>query len=119
MVDTDDKGSVMRFPQLTIGQLFEYQGKRYTKTGPLTASEEGTGVNEMIRRSAEVMLLEGAPIASSSEGTKQTYSRQEMLELCDDYKTKLQHQLRHMAAEEDGLRLEPVLQLLDTTLRIS
>lgn len=42
----------MRFPQLKIGQQFEYQGKRYTKTGPLIASEGGTGASAMIRRSA-------------------------------------------------------------------
>ncbi|MES9980032.1 MAG: hypothetical protein ABW107_14915, partial [Candidatus Thiodiazotropha sp. 6PLUC5] len=50
----------MRFPHLKIGQSFIYQGKRYSKTGPMTASEEESGKSCMIRRSAEVMTLDNS-----------------------------------------------------------
>ncbi|MET0075962.1 MAG: hypothetical protein ABW130_17050 [Candidatus Thiodiazotropha lotti] len=49
----------MRFPLLKPGQKFIYQEKRYTKTGPMTVSEEESGKTCMIRRSAEVTLLQG------------------------------------------------------------
>jgi hypothetical protein len=109
----------MRFPQLKIGQQFEYQGKRYTKTGPLTASEEGTGANAMIRRSAEVSLVEAGGIETPAEQLKQYFSRQEMLELFREYKSNLANELRHMASEEDGLQLDPVLKVIDTTFNLS
>lgn len=48
----------MRFPHLPIGQRFSFKGKTYTKTGPLTASEEETGKSQLIMKSAEVMPLE-------------------------------------------------------------
>jgi hypothetical protein len=108
----------MRFPQLKIGQQFEYQGKRYTKTGPLTASEEGTGANAMIRRSAEVALVEAAGIGAPVEQLKENFSRQEMLELFQAYKSDLSAELRLMASEEAGLQLEPVLKVIDTTFTL-
>ncbi|MES9818713.1 MAG: hypothetical protein ABW155_18930 [Candidatus Thiodiazotropha sp.] len=105
----------MRFPQLKIGQQFEYQGKRYTKTGPLTATEEGTGAGAMIRRSAEVVLVDGEVAVSSAAQLKQNYSRQEMLDLCRDYRLKLNHELKKMAVVEGGLELDTVLRVIDNT----
>ncbi|MEW8028941.1 MAG: hypothetical protein AB2806_14575 [Candidatus Thiodiazotropha sp.] len=105
----------MRFPQLNIGQQFEYQGKRYTKTGPLTASVEGTGASAMIRRSAEVVLVDGEVAVPSAAQLKQNYSRQEMLDLCRDYRLKLHHELKQMAVEEGGLELGTILRVIDNT----
>jgi hypothetical protein len=109
----------MRFPQLKVGQQFEYQGKRYTKTGPLTASDEGTGANAMIRRSAEVSLVEAGEIEIPAEQFKQNFSRQEMLEIFQEYKSNLTSELRRMASEEGGLKLEPVLKLIDNTFNLA
>jgi hypothetical protein len=109
----------MRFPQLKVGQQFEYQGKRYTKTGPLTASEEGTGANAMIRRSAEVSLIEAGKFEMPAEQIKQNFSRQEMLEIFQEYKSNLTSELRRMASEEGGLKLEPVLKLIDNTFNLA
>ncbi len=44
----------MKFHHLPIGASFEFQGKRYSKTGPMTASEDGTGKSKMMMRSAAV-----------------------------------------------------------------
>ncbi|MBV2136465.1 MAG: hypothetical protein KUF79_06650 [Candidatus Thiodiazotropha sp. (ex Ctena orbiculata)] len=119
LIDSGFIGSVMRFPQLTIGQQFEYQGKRYTKTGPMTATEESTGASTMIRRSAEVIVVVDVQVEPSTKQVKKSYNRRELLELCQEYKTKLHSQLRQMATDEGGLQLDPVLNVIDTTLDIS
>ncbi|MCU7878379.1 MAG: polysulfide reductase chain A [Candidatus Thiodiazotropha sp. (ex Lucinoma borealis)] len=106
----------MRFPQLKIGQRFEYQSKTYTKTGPLTASEEGTGASSMIRRSAKVMLLDGTGVTIEQE--KQSYSREELAGLCRDYKLKLTEEFSQMAAKDDSLQLDKVLLCVEAILII-
>ncbi|MCU7851444.1 MAG: polysulfide reductase chain A [Candidatus Thiodiazotropha sp. (ex Monitilora ramsayi)] len=103
----------MRFPQVRTGQRFAYQGMQYTKTGPLTASEEGSGEQRMIMRSAEVALLdaEGKPEAS----TKQQYTRPELEVEIQRFKTSLVSGVK-AAAEDDGtLQLEQVLALIQCT----
>jgi hypothetical protein len=110
----------MRFPQLKIGQQFEYQGKRYTKTGPLTATEEETGASAMIRRSAEVVVITVGKVTEAPvEPLKQNYNRQEVLDLFQASKINLASQLRVMASDEGGLQLEPVLKVIDNTLTLS
>ena len=47
----------MKFSQVPIGELFNYQGREYTKSGPLTATVELDGKNKLIPRSANVKLL--------------------------------------------------------------
>ncbi|MCU7924039.1 MAG: polysulfide reductase chain A [Candidatus Thiodiazotropha sp. (ex Dulcina madagascariensis)] len=101
----------MRFPQLKIGQRFDYQGKTYTKTGPLTASEEGTGVGSMIRRSAKVTPLDG-PAAPAGQ-VKQRYSREEAAALCRDYKSRLAKALKQAADADGGLQIEQVLSAIE------
>ncbi|MCU7814464.1 MAG: hypothetical protein KZQ81_04450 [Candidatus Thiodiazotropha sp. (ex Rostrolucina anterorostrata)] len=93
----------MRFPQLKIGQRFEYQGKKFTKTDPLTASEEGTGASRMIRRSAKVMLLDGTVSETSLQQVKQSYSWEEVVELCREYRSKLTLELQQIADENGSL----------------
>ena len=43
-----------KFSLLAIGETFEYQGERYTKSGPLIASRLENGSQRMIPRSAVV-----------------------------------------------------------------
>jgi hypothetical protein len=57
----------MKFYLLPVGQAFEYQGKRYTKSGPLTASLEGDGRNKLIPRSADVQATDSIIQASPVE----------------------------------------------------
>ncbi|PVV09838.1 MAG: hypothetical protein B6D77_09220 [gamma proteobacterium symbiont of Ctena orbiculata] len=102
----------MRFPHLKIGQQFEYQGKRYTKTGPLTASEEATGESAMIRRSAEVTLVDGAASGVLEKQVKQSFSREEMIELCRGYRTRLTQESQTIADENGFLHLEQLLILI-------
>ncbi|MET0069096.1 MAG: hypothetical protein ABW096_03600 [Candidatus Thiodiazotropha sp.] len=110
-------GSVMRFPQLTIGQQFEYQGKRYTKTGPMTATEEGTGASAMIRRSAEVMLVDGVTSSASVKQYKQNYSREEVIGLFEKYRAELIQQSQKRANADGTLQLNQLLTIFnDRTL---
>ncbi|MBW9266083.1 polysulfide reductase chain A [Candidatus Thiodiazotropha sp. LNASS1] len=102
----------MRFPQLKIGQQFEYQGKQYTKTGPLTASEEGTGASAMIRRSAEVTLIDGAVSGALKQQVKQSYSREEVNELCKGYRTRIIQESQKIADVNGTLQLEQLLVLI-------
>ena len=46
----------MKFQLLAIGARFEFEGKEYVKTGPLTASSDG--VQRMIPRFAVLKLLD-------------------------------------------------------------
>ncbi|MCU7796830.1 MAG: polysulfide reductase chain A [Candidatus Thiodiazotropha sp. (ex Semelilucina semeliformis)] len=103
----------MRFPQVKTGQRFTYQGMQYTKTGPLTASEEGSGEQRMIMRSAEVALLDvtGKP----EKSTRQQYTRSELEAEIQRFKTSLASGVK-AAAEDDGtLQLEQVLALIECT----
>ncbi len=100
----------MRFPQVNVGQRFTYQGKPYTKTGPLTASEEGSGKQRMIPRAAEVTLLDtqGKPVKEF----KQRYSRAEVRSLVQRLKTDLVARLEQIADADGGLKLDQVIELI-------
>lgn len=101
----------MRFPQVSIGQRFTFQGKRYTKTGPLTASEEGTGAQRMIPRATEVTPIDTA--GNPLKEIKQRYSRKEVTELLQAFKAGLVDSLKELAAEDGSLRLDQVLSLIE------
>jgi len=100
----------MRFPQVQVGQQFTFQDKRYTKTGPLTASEEGTGRQRMIPRSAEVTLLNSA--GEPTRVIKQRYTRAELEGSFAALKLSLRERLR-AAAVDGSLPLEQALAILD------
>ncbi len=102
----------MRFPQVNIGQRFTYQGKPYTKTGPLTASEEGSGKQRMIPRAAEVTLLDtqGKPVKE----IKQRYSRAEVSTLLQRFKADLMGRFEQMADADGKLRLDQVIEAIRT-----
>jgi hypothetical protein len=99
----------MRFPQIKIGQQFEYQGKRYTKTGPLTASEESTGASAMIRRSAEVTLVDNA---ATVVPVKQNFSRQEVDELCRLYRSKLMKEIQRKTDNDTVTQIELLISVI-------
>lgn len=48
---------MMKFVLLPVGECFEYQNERYSKTGPLTAANLENNHQRMIPRSALVMPL--------------------------------------------------------------
>jgi hypothetical protein len=102
----------MRFPQVPIGQRFSYQGQLYSKTGPLTASEEGSGAQRMIPRAAEVELIDtfGKPV----QETKQRYNRSEVTALLKRCKADLIGALGEMAAGDGSLQLDQVVALIET-----
>ena len=102
----------MRFPQVAIGQRFTYQGKCYTKTGPLTASEEGDGSQRMIPRAAEVTPVDAA--GEPVKELKQRYKRSELEDLVKRLKSDLVEQLQEMAAEDGSLQLDQVVSLIES-----
>ena len=57
----------MKFQLLAIGARFEFEGKEYVKTGPLTASSDG--VQRMIPRFAVLKLLD-APVEQASKSPR-------------------------------------------------
>ncbi len=101
----------MRFPQVPIGQRFRYQGQLYSKTGPLTASEEGSGAQRMIARAAEVELIDtlGKPLKE----TKQRYNRSEVTRLLKRCKADLIVGLGQIAADDGTLQLDQVIALIE------
>lgn len=57
----------MKFHQVPVGQRFEFEGEWYVKTRPLTAVQETSGQERLIRRSAAVTLPgESRPAATES-----------------------------------------------------
>ena len=60
-----------KFTQLVTGDSFEYQGKTYLKTGPLTACDTDNGSQRMIPRSALVL-----PFTDKSPAPAQIEERQ-------------------------------------------
>jgi hypothetical protein len=55
----------MKFPQLPIGSRFTWQGERYCKSGPMTATVEGSGTSRMIPRSAVIAPADAADAGST------------------------------------------------------
>lgn len=53
----------MKFQQLPIGARFEYEGRVYVKTGPLSAASDEDGTR-MIPRYVELTPLDGTPSAA-------------------------------------------------------
>ena len=100
----------MRFPQLPIGQRFRYQGKVFSKTGPLTASEEGTGNSRLIMKSAEVTLLD---LAASALEAKQQFTRQEVEALCARFQAELHGIINDYAGPQTSLAIRDVLKLIE------
>lgn len=100
----------MKFPHLPMGQRFSFKGKTYTKTGPLTASEEETGKSRLIMNSAEVMPLNlvEKPVAQKDR----QFSESEMKELFADYRKELRNALRDRADQDGSLSLNEVLDLI-------
>ena len=99
----------MRFPQLPIGRRFSYQGKTYTKTGPLTASEESTGKSQLIMKSAEVTPLD---IEAAPAQERHRYSREEVTALCIRYRAELSAAIQASAGPQAGLPVKDVLELI-------
>ncbi len=103
----------MRFPQVKIGQRFTFQNEVYTKTGPVTASKEGSGEQRMIMRSAEVSLLDETEGVIPS--SKQKYTRSEMQAGLTRLKSNLAAAVKSAADEDGNLSLEVVLSLIEST----
>jgi hypothetical protein len=101
----------MRFPRLRIGQAFLYEGKKYTKTGPMTASQEDSGKNCMIRRSAEITPLEGFTQAKPS--IPDNFSRDQVIAILKEYKSELKSLVLAEAAEQDVVSLSDLLLKID------
>lgn len=55
----------MKFPQLSIGQRFEWRGRIYTKSGPVAGTDTETGNSQVIPRSALVNPLAARPPPSA------------------------------------------------------
>ena len=55
----------MKFSQVPVGELFNFQGQDYTKSGPLTATTESDGKSKLIPRSANVKVLGNVKIETS------------------------------------------------------
>ncbi len=101
----------MRFPHLPVGQRFSFKGKIYTKTGPLTATEESTGNNQLIMKSAEVNPLELAE--TPVERQERQFSETEVKGMFIIYREELRSGLVEKADQYGSLVLDEVLDLID------
>jgi hypothetical protein len=101
----------MRFPLLKPGQKFIYQQKRYTKIGPITASEAGSGKPCMIRRSAEVTPLDDA--SESKPVTPEQFSKDQVVVLLKAYQSELKRKLNETIGAEETLRSVDILHIVD------
>lgn len=60
----------MKFNDLKPGELFEHSGRRYRKSGPLTASPVDGGASTVIARSASVSLVSDRERAETAPPTE-------------------------------------------------
>lgn len=58
----------MKFQLLPLGARFEYEGKAYVKTGPVTASSDDG--QRMIPRHAVLKPLDGAPVEAPKRASR-------------------------------------------------
>jgi hypothetical protein len=101
----------MRFPQVKIGQRFSFEDKRYTKTGPLTASEEGSGRHCMIRRSAEVIPLD--MVDTPPRQHREHFTRDEVLNVIFQFRRYLKAHLEVMDGLKESSISEDFLKKID------
>lgn len=101
----------MKFPQLPVGQRFGFKGKTYTKTGPLTASEEGTGKSQLIMKSAEVTPLD--LFEKPMEQQERQFSEGEVREMFASYREQLRKAFLEQADQQEGPLLDQFLELMD------
>lgn len=102
----------MRFPHLPIGQRFSFKGKTYTKTGPLTASEEESGKSRLMMKSAEVAPLELSEQSVSDKSEQ--FSRAEVTEMFLQYRADLRNAVLVRAEGQTSLSIDEVLELVET-----
>ena len=93
-----------------MGHRFSFKGKTYTKTGPLTASEEETGKSQLIMKSAEVMPLD--LVEKPVEQKDKQFSESEVRELFADYRKELRNALRDKVDHDGSLSLNEALDLI-------
>ncbi|MCG7899395.1 MAG: hypothetical protein JAY99_03600 [Candidatus Thiodiazotropha lotti] len=101
----------MRFPLLKPGQKFIYQEKRYTKTGPMTASEEESGKTCMIRRSAEVTLLQGHD--EGQQAIPQQFARDQVVILLKAYQRELKTRVAEAMGEGGAQHPSDILKVVE------
>jgi hypothetical protein len=102
----------MKFPLLSIGQRFEYQGHVYTKVSPLIARDDHNNARRFFARSADVTLLvETAPAPQAGDAGSCTADA--IVAALDDYHAQclrclddLAHAAAPDAAETARKRLE-------------
>ncbi|MCG8069132.1 MAG: hypothetical protein JAY84_14845 [Candidatus Thiodiazotropha taylori] len=107
----------MRFPLLKPGQKFLYQEKRYTKTGPMTAAEEESGRTCMIRRSAEVTLLQDQK--ESQQVIPQQYTGDQVVTLLQAYQQELKTRLSDAIGSQQPADLLKVVDECDAVTFLS
>ena len=72
----------MKFPQLPIGEHFEYQGQTLVKIGPMTACNASGGESRLIPRSA-LVIPAGMPAAEPPAPALTPALVQEALVACE------------------------------------
>lgn len=100
----------MRFPQLAIGQRFRHRGINYLKTGPLTARDEATGAERLMRKSIQVEPLAADPRPPNPAETADQAGCQAWL---DDYRAGLRQAVTELADPAGRVSLEALLRLLN------
>lgn len=73
----------MKLQHLAIGDRFEYEGKIYVKTGPLTASSDQGG-QQLIPRYAVLKPLD-APVAGKSPASREKVNKAAVLAAFDRF----------------------------------
>jgi hypothetical protein len=103
----------MKFQQLAMGARFEYEGKGYTKIGPLTAINEA-GEQRMIPRFAILAPLDGA-VAETAPARNCLLEETVVAAAMAAYHSECVHLLN--AVGTDPTRLESALTELEAARR--
>jgi hypothetical protein len=100
----------MKFQLLPMGARFEYEGKVYTKVGPLTASGE-TGGQRMIPRFAVLRPLDGV-VAEAPRTPSRKLDEAKVMAALEAFHEECVRLIQ--AAADDANRAETALSELET-----
>lgn len=85
----------MKFMHLQLGQQFEFRGEYYTKVAPLIASNNSSGKQKMIPRSALVTLADDDKASTENTAAEQ----HPVLALLERYHQSALHELQGLENE--------------------
>jgi len=103
----------MKFSQIPVGALFEYQGKTYEKISPLLGACETSGQQKFIMRSADVKLRQDNK-KTQETSTPTVLQTQQVLAAFEHFHANCEHRLDELTTDLDSQTIKNLRCFLET-----